>query len=485
MNHTTMKSTMRAVFLLLTGFGALMVLLWLLVLEEELLEVTIGRSLSPWWGMPFGAMLLVIALVPLMAADWWQSNLNKGMVAAGCGAPVLLYFLFAVPGGPQALVNLVHEYYSFLILLAALYTISGGIRLDGDLRATPATNTSFLALGGLMASFVGTTGAAMLLIRPVLRTNQERRHTRHIFVFFIFIVANLGGLLTPLGDPPLFLGFLRGVPFSWTFSLWKEWLLSLALLLAVFYAWDSLAFRKETIADRIRDAHRLEPLSIRGGVNFIFLLGIIVCLVVFKGHLQWFREPIMVLLAIASYLIDRRHDEKRYARRIIGPSPRTANRFTFHPMIEVGVLFAGIFVTMLPAICLLKAHGGELGVTEPWQFFWLAGGLSSFLDNAPTYVTYFSLAQGLSMDKNLCGMAGHLGACVAGTGIPMKILAALSCGAVMMGANTYIGNAPNFMVKSIVEEARVKMPSFIGYMGYSIGILIPLFLLLTLIFFRS
>ena len=480
----TMKRTMRAAFLLLAGFCVLTGLLWFLVHEEHLLEVTIGRILSPWWGIPFGAMLLAIALVPLMAETWWESNLNKGLVATGCAAPVLLYFLLAVPGGSQALINLAHEYYSFLILLAALYTIAGGIRLDGDLRATPATNTAFMALGGLLASFVGTTGAAMLLIRPVLRTNQERHHTRHVFVFFIFIVANLGGLLTPLGDPPLFLGFLRGVPFFWTFSLWKEWMLSLGLLLAVFYVWDTLAFRKETAADKIRDAHRLEPLSIRGGVNFLFLFAVMISIIILTGPLQWVRDPVMVLLAIASYLIDRRHDERRRAHLAFGPSPRLANHFTFHPITEVGVLFAGIFVTMLPAICLLKAHGGEFGVTEPWQFFWLSGGLSSFLDNAPTYVTYFSLAQGLSMERNLCGISGYLGACVAETGVPVRILAAVSCGAVMMGANTYIGNAPNFMVKSIVEEARVRMPSFFGYMAYAIGILVPIFLLLTWLFFR-
>jgi len=300
-------------------------------------------------------------------------------------------------------------------------------------------------------------------------------------------VANIGGCLTPLGDPPLFLGYLKGVPFSWTFSLWKEWLTAVMILLALFYVWDTKAYRKETKKDLALDETRREPLRIRGKVNFLFLGLVIAAIVMLNdkfleahglpAQLQWLREVVMVVLAIASWLLDQRFEARRTDASV--KSPRERNAFTFAAIIEVGVLFAGIFVTMLPAICYLKAHGGEFGVDQPWQFFWLSGGLSSFLDNAPTYVTYFALGQGLAAEKAMCAASG---ACV--EGVPVAILAAISCGAVFMGANSYIGNAPNFMVRSIAEEAGTPMPSFFGYMFlYSMTILIPVFAIVTFVFF--
>jgi Na+/H+ antiporter NhaD/arsenite permease-like protein len=468
-----MTKTIKGAGILTFFFLLALVLLYLFVphgggdVEKE-----IGENLSPFTIIPFVLILLGIAIIPLAAPHMWESNRNKGIFAAICGIPILAYFIFAVPDGAHALLSLSHEYFSFIMLLAALFTISGGIFLEGDLKATPRTNTIFLAIGAVIASFIGTTGAAMLLIRPVLRTNSERKHTTHTFIFLIFIVANIGGLLTPLGDPPLFLGFLRGVPFSWTFNLWMEWIVANAILLTIYYIWDSVAYKKETVSDIRRDSIEVQPLRIRGLANFILLGGVIASIVLLKGeHLQWFREPAMFTLALISYLMDKKQEAKRPTPAY--KSPRERNQFTFHAIIEVGVLFAGIFVTMLPALCLLKAHGSEFGVTEPWQFFWMTGVLSSFLDNAPTYMTYFSLGQGL----DLCGSME----CVAG--VPVEILKAISCGAVFMGANTYIGNAPNFMVKSIVDEAGVKMPSFGGYMLYSFGILVPIFILLTFIFF--
>ncbi len=441
------------------------------------LEAEIGHTLTYWTVIPFVAILLCIAILPLAFEHWWENNLHRGIVAFVCALPMFIYFVFFVNDGGSAIVAILHEYYSFIILLAALFTISGGIHLEGDLRATPKTNTIFLAIGGLIASFIGTTGAAMLLIRPLLHTNAERHHTRHIYIFFIFIVANIGGSLLPIGDPPLFMGFLRGVPFFWTLQLWPMWLFMLVLLLGVFFIWDTIAFKKESMRDKLLDKQMVTPLRMYGKKNFIFLFGVIAAVVFLQDYpekhlnLAWFREPAMIGLAIISYLLDKLKESKRTDANAL--TPREKNQFTFSAIIEVAVLFAGIFITMLPAICLLKANGASFGIDQPWQFFWLTGTLSSFLDNAPTYVTFMSLGQGL----NACAEGVS---CVAG--LPSSILVAISVGAVFMGANTYIGNAPNFMVKSIVEESGTKMPSFGGYMVYSIIILVPLFAVVMAIF---
>jgi Na+/H+ antiporter NhaD/arsenite permease-like protein len=402
--------------------------------------------------LPFIALLLTIAVAPLGAPHWWESNAHKLLVAAALGAPVLVMYLVR---NPRALLGMAEDYVSFIVLLSGLYAIAGGIRLTGDLQATPLTNTTFLGLGALLASFIGTTGASMVLIRPLLQTNRERRRVRHTVVFFIFLVSNVGGMLTPLGDPPLFLGYLQGVPFAWTFRLWPHWLFMTGVLLALYFVWDAREYRRESPAAIRRDIAEIAPLRLQGALNAL-ALGLVVLAVAFL-RAPW-RE--IVIVACAGVSVWRTPAAIRHA-----------NRVTAGPMVEVAVLFLGIFVTMIPALELLRARAGELGVRAPWQFFWATGVLSTFLDNAPTYVTFLALAQGLRITPEVVGVTHH-------------VLAAISVGAVAMGANSYIGNAPNFMVKAIAEEAKIPMPSFFGYMLYSCAVLLPLFLATTLIFFR-
>ena len=402
--------------------------------------------------LPFVVMLLAIAVCPLWVPHWWESNRNKLLVSGILGLPVLA--VYAVRDS-HAIVDVALDYVPFIILLSALFAISGGIRLRGDLVASPLTNTTFLGLGGVLASFVGTTGASMLLIRALLQTNRERTRVKHTVVFFIFIVSNIGGMLTPLGDPPLFLGYLEGVPFAWTFRLWPQWASMVVVLLAVYFVYDSIQFTREPLSAIRRDRARVEPLRVDGVLNLVWLAAVVMAVAFLRA--PW-REVVIVVVTAVSL-------------RTTPAAIRRANGFSAAPMIEVAVLFAGIFVTMVPALELLRLRGAELGVREPWQFFWATGVLSSFLDNAPTYLTFLALGQGLRLPADLVG-------------VPAPILAAVSVGAVAMGANTYIGNAPNFMVKAIAEEAGVKMPSFFGYMAYSGAILIPLFLAVTLVFYR-
>ncbi len=396
-------------------------------------------------------MLLTIAVCPLWVPHWWGSNRNKFFVAAVLGLPILGMY---AARHPQALLHTAEEYVSFIVLLAGLYVISGGVLLRGDLVATPLTNTAFLAAGAVLASFIGTTGASMLLIRPVLQTNQERRRVTHTVIFFIFLVSNIGGMLTPLGDPPLFLGYLQGVPFTWTFRLWLPWGFMVLVLLAVYFVWDSTEYTREAIAALRRDRTHVEPLRLSGGLNIVWLAGVLLAVVFLRAPA---REVAIVALGALSLW--------RTPTAI-----RHANGFTAYPMVEVAVLFFGIFLTMIPALELLRLRGGEIGVREPGQFFWAAGALSSFLDNAPTYMTFLALGQGLGLPAEVAGVS-H------------AVLAAISVGSVAMGANSYIGNAPNFMVKSIAEEAGVRMPSFFGYMAYAVGVLIPLFVAVTFLFF--
>ena len=410
-----------------------------------------GGALALSTIVPFVLMLLAIAVFPLWLPRWWEPNRNKLAVSVVLGLPVLALYAVRRPG---VLLGAAEEYVSFIVLLAGLYVIAGGISLRGDLVATPLTNTVFLAIGSALASLIGTTGASMLLIRPVLQTNSQRSHVRHTIVFFIFLVSNIGGMLTPLGDPPLFLGYLQGVPFAWTFRLFPHWALPVLALLAVYFAWDTWQYAREPLAARERDRARIEPLRLRGALNLVWL-GLVVLAVAFL-HAPWREAAIVALSAVSLWRTPR--------------ALRRDNGFTAHPMLEVAALFAGIFLTMIPALELLRLRGGELGVREPWQFFWATGILSSFLDNAPTYLTFLALGQGL-------GLADEI------VGVPHAVLAAISVGAVSMGANSYIGNAPNFMVKSIAEEQGVKMPSFFGYMMYSGAILLPLFAVLTLVLF--
>jgi Na+/H+ antiporter NhaD/arsenite permease-like protein len=401
--------------------------------------------------LPFVAMLLAIALFPLWLPHWWESNRNKLLVAAVLGAPVLVLYLSRLPA---ALVHMAGDYVSFIILLSGLYVIAGGVLLRGDLEATPRVNTAFLATGSALASLIGTTGASMLLIRPLLQTNRERKRVTHTVVFFIFLVSNIGGMLTPLGDPPLFLGYLQGVPFAWTLRLWLPWLTMTVSLLLLYYVWDSRHHAHETREALRRDHVEIQPLRLRGALNGLWLAGVV-------AAVAFLHEPgrELAILALAGISLWR-----------TPKAIRRANQFTAGPMVEVAVLFLGIFLTMIPALELLHVRGGELSVREPWQFFWATGGLSSFLDNAPTYLTFLALAQSLGLPAEVVG-------------VPHVILAAISVGAVAMGANTYIGNAPNFMVKAIAEAAGVRMPSFFGYMAYSAAVLLPLFVIVTILFF--
>ncbi len=445
-------------------------------------------KLLPWWSViPFILILLAIALIPLIHEEWWESNLNKGVISFLLSLPVFAYLLSFGHLGQEVIVEVMHEYYAFIILLVALFTISGGIYLEGDLKATPLVNTLFLGIGALMASFIGTTGAAMLLIRPLIKTNKERKKKVHIFIFFIFLVANIGGSLLPIGDPPLFLGYLFGVPFFWTMiHLWPMWVTEVGILLVIFYIWDTFAYSKEDKKDLKRDARATRGLKIHGKVNIVLLLGVLASVVFLTKHetidLSWMQQPVMILLALISYAIDHKAQEKAHKKgHHQFRTPRHKNEFTFHAMIEVAVLFIGIFITMAPAICMLKAFGSQFGITHPWQFYWMTGGLSSFLDNAPTYATFFALGQGVT--KGLIAQGADITLITTKTApIALHILIAISIGAVFMGANTYIGNAPNFMVKSICEESKIKMPSFFGYMLYSVGILVPTFLLIMVMY---
>ena len=402
--------------------------------------------------LPFAALLLAIAFAPLAVPHWWESNRNKLLVSGVLALPVLVLYA----GRPGTLLATAEEYASFVVLLGGLYVITGGILLRGDLPATPRTNAAFLAAGALLASLIGTTGASMLLIRPLLQTNRERRHVAHTVVFFIFLVSNVGGMLTPLGDPPLFLGYLAGVPFTWTLRLFPHWGVMVAALLAVYVAWDARAYARETPAALARDRREVEPLRLAGGLNAVWLAGVLLAVAFLRAPA---RE--VAILAFAGLSL------WRTPRRV-----REANEFGWGPIAEVAALFLGIFVTMLPALELLRARGAELGVREPWQFFWATGLLSSFLDNAPTYLALLALGQGLHGPDEVVGVS-H------------AVLTAIAVGAVAMGANTYVGNAPNFMVKSIAERARVRMPGFLGYMLYSGAVLLPLFALVTVLFFRS
>jgi Na+/H+ antiporter NhaD/arsenite permease-like protein len=433
-----------------------------------------GEDLPYWTVIPFILILLSIAVLPIAShstAHWWESNTNKLILAIGlgiCSFIPLVYF-----GWSHTIYHtIVFEYIPFIFLLGSLYYISGGIVLKGDIEATPLNNTLFLITGTFLASLIGTTGASMLLIRPLLNTNSERKHVVHTVVFFIFLVSNIGGSLTPLGDPPLFLGYLQGVPFTWTFKLFPDMFLAAGLLLTIYFIWDTIKYKDESKKDIQRDIREFVPISMSGQVNFIWLLGVVFAVAfinqnyihaIHENHyLGFLREAVMGVMVIGSLLTSKKKD-------------REDNRFTLHPIAEVAYLFIGIFICMIPALILLEAHGKDLGVTQQWQFFWATGMFSSVLDNAPTYLTFLSLAKGLLGYNSVAQILANPEA--------EALLKAISVGAVFMGANTYIGNAPNFMVKSVAEENKVKMPSFGGYMLYSIGILIPIFILLTFVFF--
>ena len=415
-----------------------------------------GNELPLITALPFVALLLVIALAPLVVPRWWHHNRNKALVSLVISAPILLYLGSTAPA---LLSEKFHEYLSFIVVIAALYVIAGGIHVEGSLAGTPLVNTGVLGLGAVLANLLGTTGASVLLIRPLLRANKRRKRVAHVVIFFIFIVANCGGVLTPIGDPPLLLGYLKGVPFDWTLRLWPQWLMVNGMLLVVFNVWDRWALNGDE-----RELQSHEPLRITGGLEILVLLGIIATILLAGSSL------IILGLAVLGYFAG-------------SGDRRTRNAFTFGPIIEVAVLFAAIFATMAPVLEMLNAWAQrpDFGLTKPAHFFWASGALSSVLDNAPTYLAFVASAAGLQ------GVAPH-GAYIGTMALnpeAAKLLAAISTGAVFMGANTYIGNAPNFMVKAIAEENGVKMPSFFGYLGYSMGILVPLYVAISLIFFNT
>lgn len=431
---------------------------------------------------PFVLLLGAIAVFPLLRATehWWESNLHRFYVAAGLAVVTLLYYL-ATEGQSGVAHTLDHailgEYVPFIVLLFSLYTISGGIRIQGDLAAHPSTNCVFLLVGGVLASFVGTTGAAMLLIRPLIETNNERKYVQHTVVFFIFVVCNCGGCLLPIGDPPLFLGYLQGVSFLWTmWNLWLPWILTNAALIGIYYCWDRfIAYPRETIKDIQRDETETRPLQITGLVpNIFLLLGVILCVALLDPNKSFFgmgnppkylREVLQLLLVAASLA---------FGSNLV----RHANRFNYHAIIEVAALFIGIFICMQPALAILNEKGPELGINSPNKAFWATGFLSSFLDNAPTYLVFYKTAEASYAGESFA-------AAVANVGAEQNMLIGISLGAVFMGAMTYIGNGPNFMVRAISEEMGVKMPSFFGYMFYSAGVLLPVFALVAYLFLWS
>ena len=424
-------------------------------------------AFPPWSVFPFMIMLLSIAILPIATPKLWASNQNKMVLSLVVSIPVLMLVLHSQP---RLLLHSMQDYASFIILLGALFVISGGIHIRGAWAGTPLVNTVYLAVGAVLANLIGTTGASMLLIRPFMRANHKRQKQAHLIIFYIFLVSNVGGLLTPLGDPPLFLGFLRGVPFFWTLKLFPQWALAVGTLLILFNFVDQRIFNKEDLETPGALTEEVQPhrkLHIDGMCNFLCLLGVMLA-AAFSGYFNWpkgIQESIMLGMALLSYFGTPQRVHK-------------ANHFHFSPIAEVAALFLGIFITMIPALEILSHRSASWNLHHAWQFFWLTGALSSFLDNAPTYLTFAALASG-----SFGGSVQNLGILLH-SGIGEKMLYAISCGAVFMGANTYIGNGPNLMVRSIAEHAGIKMPSFGRYMIYSISILLPLFFVVSIVFFR-
>ncbi len=461
-------------------------------MSPDSLEASIPSAL---WALPFATLLLCIAVLPLCphkVSHWWERNSTKLVLGLVLGMVVLGYYGLrghgvhaeghdglTAPGLPAVAAILKHaildEYVPFMVLLFSLFVISGGIQLRGDLLATPRVNTAFLAVGAVLASVIGTTGASMVLIRPLLQTNRERTRVQHTVVFFIFVVSNIGGCLLPLGDPPLFLGYLRGVPFLWTTRLVGPWLFCTLSLLMVYFLWDSRAYRKEPQSALDSDKRHQSPLRLHGAWNLLWLLGVVLAVAVivpgrpYPGTTRvvgnYVREAVMLALSGIS----------------LATTPRGLRKeveFSYGAIFEVASLFLGIFLTMQVPIEILRAAGPDLGLSTSWHFFWASGLLSSFLDNAPTYVVFFETARTMPIGTN------PMVTLLDGTLVRTDLLMAVSLGSVFMGANTYIGNGPNFMVKSIAETRGVVMPSFFGYMAYSGAILIPLFVVVTFVFFR-
>ena len=449
--------------------------------------VDLGNDLSLVYVIPFACMLLCIAIFPLVAGEFWEKNKHWFVILWS----LLFLIPFAIKYGvgtmsEQLLETIIGDYLTFIVLLFGLFCVAGNISLEGDIVGSPKVNTVMLLIGTLLSSWIGTTGASMVMIRPLIRANKWRKRKVHIVVFFIFLVSNIGGCLTPVGDPPLLMGFMRGVPFFWSLRLLPIMLVNVALLLIAFVILDVRAYKKD-LADGLKpeENSNKQPLRVVGAHNIIFLVGIVGA-VILSGVLPGvmknasgetlgipiYGEVRLTLPAIIEcviILVCALLSYKTTNKRV-----REDNHFTWAPIQEVAVLFIGIFITMIPALLILKAKGSELGLQHPWQMFRSTGLLSSFLDNTPTYLVFMTTAGTLGATAGIATTVGTIG---------VTMLEAISCGAVFMGANTYIGNAPNFMVRSIAEENDIKMPSFFGYMAWSVGFLIPVFLVDMLLFF--
>lgn len=451
---------------------------------EKGAEQNIGSTLPLAFCIPFAGLLLCIAVCPLVIERWWDKNKQYAVILWSLAFVIpFIFYAGAHEAFSEVLETVFGDYITFIVLLFGLFCVAGNICLEGDLVGKPKLNVLLLLIGTLLSSWIGTTGASMVMIRPLIRANKWRHRKVQIVVFFIFLVSNIGGCLTPVGDPPLLMGFTRGVDFFWSMHLLPVMLLNVVLLLTLFFILDTRAYKKDLADGAAPDqSEDKKPLKLSGAHNIIFLV-MIVGAVVLSGVLPKtvpffsrsihifgaaklefsaiFEVIIILLAAFGSYKTTKNE-------------VREANNFTWGAIQEVAILFIGIFITMIPALLILKAQGASLGIEKPWQFFWIAGALSSFLDNTPTYLVFFTTAASLGFHEGIKTVVGY---------IPEIILMAISCGAVFMGAITYIGNAPNFMVRSIAEENGIKMPSFFSYLGWSLTCLIPVFLIDMLVFF--
>lgn len=437
-----------------------------------------ATSIPLWTLIPFILMLLSIAVFPLVkkTEHFWESNRNKLIVSIILSIPVIA--IFAANGMTHNIIHqVVYDYVPFIALLLSLFIVTGGIFINIDLEAKPINNTVMLAIGMVLASFMGTTGAAMLLIRPLLNINKQRKHTVHTVLFFIAIVANCGGLLTPLGDPPLFMLYLRGASFGWFFGLFTEWLVVGLLLLLIYFVYDTIMYKKENKLSLYRDAVEKEPLRINGKINFVLLLGVIASVAFINKNyftvsddpsqndnmLKLIQSGALIIIGLLSMLLTNK--KTRFED----------NKFSWTPILEVAALFIGIFITMVPALMYLQNNAPNMGLEKDYQFYYMTGALSSFLDNTPTALAFHSVALGLDY-------TGFDGAMVAG--VPEFLLKAISTAAVFFGAMTYIGNGPNFMVKAIAEQSGIKMPDFFKYIyKFAIIFVLPVYVIVQLIFF--
>lgn len=411
-----------------------------------------AEALFPAWTMvPFGILLASIATLPTLMEKTWQKPWFQLLIVLGCTVPVIGWIISA--GLMEQLQHAGGHYLTFVLTLTALYVTTGGIRISGDVHATPKVNVAFVAIGSVLASIIGTTGAAMLLVRPLLATNRQRTHAAHVLPLFIMAVANAGGLLTPIGDPPLLIGFLNGVPFFWTLRLIPFWALYVATILLVLWVMERRAYAREPLAALAQDDREVQPLRVEGFANIALLVLAVACVVAAPTPL---REIALLGIAIGSYLTTPRERHKQ-------------TDFSFHPMAEVGILFVGIFACLIPVEAELNRQAASLPIRENWHFFWVSGALSAVLDNAPTYAAFTSLAKGLSE-----GMPNLV------AGIAPGMLTAVSIASVTMGAMTYIGNGPNLLVKAVAERSGYPMPSFLRYAGFAFVVLLPAHILTTI-----